>query len=317
MRAAPMVMLGVALSLCFAVGYAFAEEKDESGVFEKDVVEVGPGTVPISFVIVDNRMGDIRVEGHSGKSIIIHAFKRGPDNAALDRLKVTLVPDPNGPVRIGTRLATGTESQPLAKGAVRIDLVIRAPSSAGVKAEVWNGKLQVASMDNGAELRANEGEIDVRNCSGRILTRIANGDQHLAEIVGDVEAQGLTGDMELDVVRGKHLTASLHQGDVTGRKIRSRNVAIRVTKGSVSFHGELVVGGSYSITTYQGNVEVKFGGAPINVRARARRGDVKLPPALRPATDEDGWVSGHQRRAGAPAMIHLATTVGNIRVATF
>ena len=317
------LIIGMAVLAAVAVTVpAMAEEPagdaGKVGVFERDVVEVAPGRVPISFVTVDNRLGDVRVEGHDGDGIIIHAFKRGPDNAALDRLKVSLVPDPEGPVRIGTRLASSGELAPLAAGSVRIDLVISVPRGAGVKAQVWNGRLAVASVDQGAELRANDGEIEVRNCSGRISTSIAVGKQQFAEIVGDIDAQGINGDLSLDLVRGQRLAATVHHGDVVGRKVHSRNVSIFVTQGNITFAGGLQPGGKYRLTTYRGNIEVRFANqTPVRVAARSRDGDVKLPSALRPASQDDGWVTGRMSGRGAAATMDLATAIGAVRVATF
>lgn len=286
--------------------------------FEKDVVEVAPGPHGITHIVVDNRLGDVRVEGHDGDGVVIHAFKRGPDDAALDRLKVSLVPDPQGPVRIGTRLAVGPEFSPLPAGAVRLDLVIEAPRKATVQATVWNGRLAVVSMDNGADLQANRGDVEVKNCSGRIVTSIAVGRQQFEEVVGDIEAQGLRGDLDLQVVRGQHLDAMVHRGHVVGRKIRARNVSIRVTHGNITFTGAILDGGEYSFATYHGDVEVGFAqGPPVRVAAQSRSGDVKLPAILRPATQSDGWVTGEYHHAGAAANIHMVTAVGAIRVSTF
>jgi len=286
-----------------------------AGVFEKGVVEVEPSDIPFDMVNVDNRLGDVRIEGHDGDEIIIHTFKRGPDDAALDRLKVSLVPDPSGAIRIDTRLDTGEEARPLPAGSVRIDLVIRAPRTAAVKAEVWKGKLEVANMENGAELRANQGEVAVEHCSGRIAAQTARGKQIYREIVGDIDAQGIIGDMDLRVVRGQRLDAMVHEGSVIGRGIQSRQVSIGVMKGSVSFHGKVMLGGSYRLASYSGNVEVKIlEGTPLSVRARAKKGTVVLPDALKPVSAKDGWVTGQSRVGHSPAVMQLATNVGNIRV---
>jgi DUF4097 and DUF4098 domain-containing protein YvlB len=229
-----------------------------------------------------------------------------------------LIPDPQGPVRIGTRLAVSPELAPLPAGSVRIDLVIQAPRGAAVEAVVWNGQLTVVSMDNGADLHVNRGDVAVKNCSGHIVTSIAVGSQQFDEVVGDIDAQGLTGNLEMQVVRGRHLEATVHRGHVVGRQIRTRNVAIRVTDGDISFSGTLIEGGEYHFTTYHGDVEVAFTrGAPVKVAAHSRSGDVKLPSALRPASQSDGWVTGEYHHSAAPAIIQMATAIGAIRVASF
>ena len=286
------------------------------GVYERGVVEVEPSIAPIEQVQIENFLGDVRVEGHDGDRVIIHAFKRAPDDATLERLKVTLVPDPNGVVRIGSRVAAGPEMRRLAAGSVRIDLVIQAPSSAAVVGKVWNGRLSVSGMDNGADLSANEGDISVESSSGRIVTSSAVGTQKLREIVGEVDARGMYGEMAMDVVRGRRLAAMMHEGRVVARNVKSRTVSIQVARGDIVIDGEPQLGGSWSIVTYRGNIEVAVAKrAAMTIRARARRGTVKLPEAVQPArADGSGWIAGAHGAASHPAEIEIAAQIGNIKV---
>ena len=71
---------------------------DPPAVVERDVVELAPARgVSIKSIDVDNRLGDVRIEGHDRDNISILAIKRAPDMETIERLKVSLVPDPNGP----------------------------------------------------------------------------------------------------------------------------------------------------------------------------------------------------------------------------
>lgn len=311
--------LAIATALLLAgMSVAGADDTDAGGgVFEKGWVEVDPqdGTA-FTVVNVDNRLGSVRVEGHDGSEIAILAYKRADDEDTLNRLKVSLVPDPNGPVQITTSIATGDEMRPIPAGSVKIDLVIRAPRTARVDARVFNDKLELAGMENGAELNANNGDIQVSNCSGTINTHSAKGTQDFAEIYGSVDAQGLIGAMNLLTVRGDRLDANLHKGPIVGEKVRSRHVSIRTTKGDIRFEGHVFAGGTYDIKTYDGNVEVRFStaaDAAVSVWAMAKEGGtVTLPKELKPKTDTEGAVTGALATKGVPAMIELRTKTGVI-----
>lgn len=295
---------------------AIAAPEDASGVFERGVVEVQPSARPIEELTISNRLGSVRIEGHDSDTVIIHALKRAPDDDTLDRLKVSLLPDSNGVVRIETRVATGGELRPLRAGSVRIDLIIQAPRAAALQARVWNGALEVEGMDNGADLTANEGDISVDRTSGRIVTSSAQGRQRLTEIVGEVDARGLLGELAFDMVRGRRLEAVLHEGRIIAHRIRSRDVAIRVARGDIELHGIPALQGSWSVVTYRGNVQLQVSDrTAFLVRARARRGTVKLPDQLRAAREDGGgWISGQHGGTRHPANIEVAAAIGNIAV---
>ncbi|HTM22609.1 MAG TPA: DUF4097 family beta strand repeat-containing protein [Kofleriaceae bacterium] len=311
-----MKQLLALLALLLAPRAAAAQE--HTGSFERSVVEVEPSAGPIAAVTIDNRYGDVRVEGHDGDTVVIHAFKRAGDDDALERLKVSLVSTPSGGLRIGTRLAEGREGARIAAGSIRIDLVIQAPRDAAVSARAFKGNVQLFGMENGARLDTEEGDIEVRHASGKIETDAARGKQQFSEIVGDLQARGQFGAMELDTVRGLRLEAMLHEGSVIGRRITSRNVTVWISRGNIRIDGTATLGGSWRLMTYQGDVEVRLGRAlPMTVRARARSGQVHLPPQLRAAPrDDDGWTlaSNQQRAARAEAMLELASSIGNIAV---
>jgi hypothetical protein len=213
-------------------------------------------------------------------------------------------------------LTTGQNARPIPAGAVRIDLVIRAPRDARVAARVWNGRLEVVGVENGADLEAHAGSIDVKNASGRFTSRLSSGKQHYLEIFGAVDAQGVEGELDLAVVRGDELAASIHDGTIDGRKIRVRQVTLRATRGDIRFHGDAVAGGHYRIGTYRGNIEVKLGAsAPLAVFARSQKGRVALGRELSPQITPGGIARGTFVTEGGadPAMVELRSNLGNIQ----
>lgn len=294
-----------------------AAKAKPAGVYERSVVEVAPaGKLSVTAVAVDNRLGSVRIEGHDGDKVVIQAVKRAQDNATLDRLKVSLVSDPDGGVRIGTSIATGRDLMPIPRGSVRVDLVVRAPRSARANARVWNGKVSVIGMENGAKLIANEGDIQVYNSLGTFVTSSAQGKQELQKIVGSVDARGLIGDMELAMIRGKRLAAAVHNGNIVGRKIHMSELALRTMKGNIVLHAEVVLGGRYNVSTYEGNVQISFGNKiAMNIRARAPRGDITLPPQLRPAKKTHDGTMAASYQGSNPAIIDVYANVGHVAFA--
>lgn len=314
MNAATRAGLFLVAAVLALPGRARAEDAGVRSVFESDSVNVAPADgAPITVVSVDNRLGDVKVEGHDGDNLTILAVKRAPDMDTLDRLKVQLVPDPKGPMRISTVLSAGDEMRPVAAGTVRVDLIIRAPRSARVEARVWNGKLELVSMDNGALLSANEGDIRVERCSGDIDTTSAFGSQDLQDVFGAIDARGVRGDVRLRVIRGQRLDAAVHSGSITGRQIRSRAVSIRTTRGNIEIHGEALIGGRYELRTHSGNIVVHLSGAALAVRASSDEGTIDLPAALRASQDAEGVMVGRLHRARNPAIVELHSRLGDIR----
>ena len=81
------------------------------GVVERSRLEIAPGSAPIKQIAVENRLGDVRIEGYDGDSIQIESRKQAPDEEALDRLRVSLVPNPDGVVRIMTAADASREAR--------------------------------------------------------------------------------------------------------------------------------------------------------------------------------------------------------------
>lgn len=312
---------GLIVALCAA-----ARADQSSAVVQRDLVEVSPARgVTVELIDIDNRLGDVSVEGQDRDSISILAVKRAPDQNTMDQLRVSLVPDPSGPINIKTSLKAGLEGHPIPPGSVRIDLVILAPRHARVRAQVWKGQLGVKGMENGADLVTEQGDIDVTQVSGAVTTQSGHGRHRFEQVYGAVDAQAVDGDMDLDLVRGDRLAAVVHMGDVIARRIRVRDLSVRITRGSVRFEGEVLAGGRYAIASYWGNVEVKFGSRfgskapPMRVRARTRSGGVNLPARFRHRR-EGGVVTGYASASagtGDAAEVDLRTRVGMITLAEF
>jgi hypothetical protein len=287
-------------------------------VSERSRLSIEPSGHAINHLSIENPLGDVKIEGYDGTAIQIETHKFAPDDDALDRLHISLVPNPDGTVSIRTTADGGKEVRPVARGAVRIDLTVRAPRAARVEAAVSSGSLEELNMDAGGDLDTSSGPISVRNVQGEVLTHSVSGTTRIAQVFGSVDAQTLSSDLDLDTIGGDRLIASANHGQITGRRIRARDIELTTTDGRIVLEAEAALRGRLVVSSFRGDVDVQLrrNGAVI-VRARGIK--VDLGAAARgQAAQPDGWV---QATLGTPeaaqlietALVELRAAQGNVR----
>ncbi|MGE5181658.1 MAG: hypothetical protein ACM31C_06335 [Acidobacteriota bacterium] len=297
-------------------GVAAADPGKDNGVVERASVDVAPAGRAFKQLEIENPLGDVKVEGYDGTAIRIETHKHAPDEDTLDRLRVSLVPNPDGTVRITTTADPSRESRPVPRSAVRIDLVIRAPRDARVDAVVASGKLEIENMDAGGELDAASGPITVRNVQGELVTHSVSGPTSLAEVFGSVDAATVSADMELDTIGGERLVASTSsQGRIAGRRVRSRDVELTTTDGRIVLEAEAALHGHLVVASLRGDVEVRLHRhGPVLVRGRGVK--VDLGGATRPYME--GWLETSFGQGGidsGPALVELRSHYGIVQFA--
>jgi hypothetical protein len=286
-----------------------------TSVNERSRLSIEPSGHAIKRLQFENPLGDVRVEGYDGTAIQIETHKQAPDEDALDRLHISLVPNPDGTVAIKTTADGGKEFRPVARGAVRIDLVIRAPRDARVEAAVSSGALEVTNMDAGSDLDTGSGPIWVRNVQGEVLTHSISGTTRLAQVFGSVDAQTLSSDLDLDTIGGERVFASVHRGRIAGRRVRARNVELTTTEGKIVLEAEAALRGRIVVSSFKGDVDVQLRehGA-ILVRAKGTKVDLGAP--ARPQSN--GWVEASLGRRTAmieTALVELRAPRGSVKFA--
>lgn len=89
----------------------------------------------------------------------------------------------------------------------------------------------------------------------------------IKNIVGNIELRGITG----------HVSVQSIDSDVRLVKVNSPAVDVLVTSGDVFFDGELHEGGSYSLQSIKGDLDVTLPSAtPFNLNARALSENINL-----------------------------------------
>lgn len=241
-------------------------------VVERAQLDVAPAAAAFSSLAIDNALGDVRIEGHDGTTVTIETHKRAPDDESVDRLRVSLVPGPDGALRLATAVDTPKGTRPVAKSAMRIDLVVRAPRDLRFSARVGSGRLEVSGMDAGGEVDAASGPISLRNISGAVIARSISGPVTLSEIFGSIDAETISSAVQLDSIAGESLFASAHKGAISGRRVRARTIELVTTTGDIDLEGELGLRGKVQLSSLRGNVTLRLRGkGALSVRARGAK----------------------------------------------
>lgn len=309
-------MLALALVLA-AAGAARADDgRGDAAVVERAELTVAPGKQPIRAVVIDNPLGDVRIEGHDGSSVAISTVKHAPDADTLARLRVVLVPDPDGTVRLTSTLADGRERPMAALGTLRIDLVVRVPRAVRVEGRVGRGTLEARNLDGGAELDAGAGAIVVSNVAGGVLARSVDGDQHFAQVFGDLDAHAVDAQLELDTVRGQRLEAQVYQGAIAGRALAARRMRLTAIHGDIRVATEPQVGGSIVVASVHGTVDVTVQ-SPGRVKVRARAGGTLTLAGATVAPAGDRWIDQQYGRGRGLGAIQLESRFGDVRLSVF
>jgi hypothetical protein len=291
--------------------------RDPAPASERARLTIEPAGHPITRLAIENPLGDVRVEGYDGTALQIETHKLAPDEDALDRLHISLVPNPDGTVAIKTTADPAKELRSVSRSAVRVDLVIRAPRDARVEAAVSSGHLEMINMDAGGDLDTASGMISVRNVQGELLTHSISGATRLAQVFGSVDAQTVSSDVDLDTIGGERLVASVHRGRIAGRRIRARDIQLTTTEGQIVLEAEAALRGRLVVSSFKGDVDVQLrhrGG--VLVRAYGVKVDLGAPTRTRP----NGWFEASLGATDphslvAAALVELRATQGNVRFA--
>jgi hypothetical protein len=283
------------------------------GVSERARLTIDPAGHPFTHLAIENPLGDVKVVGDDGAAIQIESHKFAPDDDALDRLHISLVPNPDGTVSIKTTADGGKEARPVLRRQLRIDLVIRAPRNVRIEAAASSGALEVINMDAGSDLDTASGPISVRNVQGEVQTHSVSGLTRLVQVFGSVDAQTLMSDLNLDTIGGERLFASVHHGRIEGRRVRARDVELTATEGQILLEAEAALRGHLLVSMYKGDVDIKLHrhGA-VMVRAQGTKVDLGAPMQPRP----NGWVESWFGQATSDAaVVEIRSPQGNVRFA--
>jgi len=311
----PAGLASVLLVLATATAAADEPKPTTKPVTERSKLEIKPSEKAIGSIAIDNPLGDVRVEGYDGKSLLIETVKTAPTGDALERLRVSLVPNPDGSVRITTAADPG-DTGAIARAEMKIDLVVRAPRDAKIEATSSAGLLQVSNMDAGGILDTATGRIRVINVQGELTTSTVSGETRIEQAFGSIDAQTLGADVSLDSIAGTKLVASANRGSIAGRRVRSREIELTTTDGSISLEAEVTLRSRVVVASLKGDVDMKLRRTGA-MMVRARGAKVNLGSQAGTKTQSDGWLTATFGAAGgtdAPAFVEMRSKTGTVQL---
>ena len=126
----------------------------------------------------------------------------------------------------------------------------------------------------------------------------------LNNVIGGITVGGMKG----------HVSISSFQGDVRLNSVSSKSLDVRITTGNIYFDGELHEGGSYTLQTMKGDLDVTLPvSTPFNLNARSLSESINLGAFLSDLTSGNKGsksVSGTYLRGGP--RLNLTTYAGKI-----
>jgi hypothetical protein len=256
-----------------ACAFAFVVSSMLSVVVHAEETEVNFVYLPApdaEEVVIEQPMGNLKVNGWDKPQVRITSRKRAPDAASLERLRIQVdMRDGRIAIKSGVYVrGVFKELPPQAGSDESIELSIDAPRNVRLHARTWAGDVEAAGFRAGAELASTGGEVRARDIEGKLRTNADFGRQRLSSIRGDVDARTLKGDMDIDSIDGDLVDARVAEGQITARDLHAAMVRLLSAAGEVVLIGTLKPGGRYELTALDGNVQLRLKRSPFSVTAR-------------------------------------------------
>jgi hypothetical protein len=226
-----------------------------------------------SRIRIDNPLGNVTVRSWGQpESMHIVAEKRAAAPEGLGRLRVHFTAWASGEVSVETRVELGGRERALPLIASGVDLVIELPADLEVEVKTFAGDITASGLRSATRLETTGGRIRVSDLRGRVVTRQLRGGQSVAAVDGDVDLDGVEGQLRLDRVGGSRVEARIVDGDIRADDIRSDEVRLSSTTGTVVLLGTIRAQAHYDLRSYQGDVRLGVVAAPVGFELRARSG---------------------------------------------
>jgi len=249
-------VIGLLFVLSFSAGATAAKEKFESK-FDKVESLDKDGKVTVS-----NVSGKINVKSWSEAQVKISALKVS-EAATLEKAKenaekVTIEVTKTGNVlRIESKYPDH-KLQSKDGLSVRVDYEIWIPDKASAKIVCVSGNVNVENIGGVLEGDVTSGSLVVSKASGDVDCRTISGSIELRDVTGDVSLKVVSGNIIAERIKGS-FEAETTSGDVKARDIsNAKSVRAKVLSGEISYDGQILKDGKYSLEAYSGSVELRI-----------------------------------------------------------
>lgn len=212
------------------------------------LLNVGPAPTAVDTVVAVEPGRTVSMRNFGGR-IVVDAWDR-------PEVSVRGEGDARRPPRIASDgdalriLGQGRGGHPMG-GTVRVTIPAGQPleirgRDVDVRVAGTRGRVRVRSLQGSIELQDVSGDVEARSVNGTVRARGVSGRAFLRSTDEDVELVG----------GGGTVTAESVDGDVTLVEVRASGVSATSVDGDVRFSGRLSEGGSYRLSTHDGDLTV-------------------------------------------------------------
>jgi len=240
-----------------------------------------------------------------------------------DRGDITVIPEEIAEVKVSVKkTATGTDESEARKRAeavrvvvveteggyevrpeadsdtqrwVRVDLEVRVPKQASVKAKAERGDVQVSGVAGPVRVENLNGDVDVHDVAGDIAVEIRRGDVSVRNTKGNVAISGRGGEVQVADVAGQAVINGEYSGPISvsnaakGARFISKRTDLTISQ----LNGRFETGsGRLEITDAPGNVQLETSSYDVvlekvngRVLVKNRNGNIEMRLTQAPKED--------------------------------
>jgi hypothetical protein len=194
--------------------------------------------------------------------------------------------------RAGSRLEVGVRSRHGRAGETTFEVSV--PVGTRVLVRSTSGDLTVTGVRGEVEANTMSGDIEIGDAE-RVTIGAVNGSAIVRRVSGDLTASLVNGDVEVEGASGD-LEVTTVSGEIVLRDIRTKYARARTTSGDVEFDGTIDPSGRYDFGSHSGSVVLAIpGGTDATLSVQTFSGEVESDFAIR-LEPGDHRMGGHPRR---------------------
>jgi DUF4097 and DUF4098 domain-containing protein YvlB len=165
----------------------------------------------------------------------------------------------NGPIRFTSNGSRATLETVSGRGCSDGRFDVTVPMGTRLSASTWSGSVGVLGVHGEIELRAQSGDITVRDAGDRVDVESLSGDVNIIGVKGETKVNTISGSIELGAARGD-VTVETVSGDIVLSDVVARQIRVHTTSGDVRFSGSILDGGRYEFNTHSGDLTLALPG---------------------------------------------------------
>jgi hypothetical protein len=264
-----------------------------------------------------NLVGDITITAGSGRSATMEIVRRSRARTdadaklGLERVKVEV--DVRGDRATVTTRYPDDRRPPYA---VSVAYTVTVPAGTHVTAQTMSGDVRIKDVKGDVSVDVASGDATIAGANRVPSVKTLSGAITLTDVQGDghMDVSALSGDVTLERIKARQLSASVISGDVIARDVDVDGAEITVTSGDLDFSGTLSRSGNYELRAHSGSIRIVIPRGGFDLVARTFNGRITADPSLgiKPTTASRNALRG-AIGDGGPSL-EVTTFSGNITI---